>query len=177
MLAFVIYLVKILNRSGLFDIIDNIKCVVHLQMASMRKELGKKTVRWLEIVSILKVVRLYTSTKSCIEFFYAHMHKHTQAPTYYQCASIVVFYRSDRWKWNWWRNELIGFGCQTSNRSVTYKSILYSIVVYKWEMHTKTCIKYRYKTVWFALIQQLKKMKMERKKKWEKKGNVCWKSK
>lgn len=57
MLAFVIYLVKILNRSGLFDIIDNIKCVVHLQMASMRKELGKKTVRWLEIVSILKVVQ------------------------------------------------------------------------------------------------------------------------
>lgn len=56
MLAFVIYLVKILNRSGLFDIIDNIKCVFHLQMASMRKERRKK-VRWLEIVSILKVVQ------------------------------------------------------------------------------------------------------------------------
>lgn len=34
--------------------------------------------------------------KSCIEFLNAHMHKHTQASTYYQCASIVEFYRSDR---------------------------------------------------------------------------------
>lgn len=34
--------------------------------------------------------------KSYIEFLNAHMHKHTQAPTYYQCANIFEFYRSCR---------------------------------------------------------------------------------
>lgn len=94
----------ILNHSDLFDIIDNIKCVCPFTDGKHEKRTAEKglLVGNIEHIKGYKDFILSLVLKSCIEIFNAHMHKHTQAPTYYQCASIVEFYRSDRWKW--WRN-------------------------------------------------------------------------